>query len=67
MMKPYKDTVWRDSIHGMKISKFHELLHIVRDICLFGPPKGYVGWSGKSSHKQRKQLAQKTHIRIVFF
>ena len=59
MMKLYKNTVRRDSIHGMKISKFHELLHIVRDIHLFGPPKGYDGRPGESSHKQTKQLARK--------
>ena len=32
MMKLYKNIVRRDSIHGINISKFHESLHIVRDI-----------------------------------
>ena len=67
MMKLYKNTVCRDSIHGMKISKFHELLHIVRNICLFGPPKGYDGRPGESSHKQTKQLARRTQKRVDFF
>ena len=44
----------------MKILKFHELLHIVQDIHLFDPPKGYDGQQGESSHKQTKQLAQRT-------
>ena len=57
IMKLSKDTVWRDSIHGMKISKFHEMLHIAWDIHLFGPPKGYDGCPGESSHKQTKMLA----------
>ena len=65
MMKFYKQTVRRDSIHGMKISKFHELLHIVRDIHLFGLPKGYDGRPGESSHKQTKQLAQRTQKRTI--
>ena len=67
MMKLYKNTVRRDSIHGMKISKFHELLHIVRDIRLFGPPKGYDGRPGESSHKQTKQLARQTQKRVDYF
>ena len=67
MMKLYKNTVRRDSIHGMKISKFHELLHIVREFCLFGPPKGYDGRPGESSHKQTKQLAPKTSTHFTMY
>ena len=67
IMKLYKNTVRRDSIHGMKISKFHEMLHIVRDIHLFGPPKGYDGRPGESSHKQTKQLARRTQKRVDYF
>ena len=50
----------------MKISKFHELLHIVRDIHLFGPPKGYDGRPGEGSHKQTKQLAKRTQKRTDY-
>ena len=67
IMKLYKDTVRRDSIHGMKLSKFHEMLHIVRDIHLFGPPKGYDGRPGESSHKQTKMLARRTQRRTDVF
>ena len=67
LMKFYKQNVRRDSIHGMRISKFHELLHIIRDIHLFGPPKGYDGRPGESSHKQTKQLAQRTQKRTDYF
>ena len=66
-MKLYENTVRRDSFHGMNISKFHELLHIVRGIHLFGPPKGYDGRPGESSHKQIKQLARRTQKRVDYF
>ena len=61
------NTVRRDPIHDMKTSKFHELLHIVRDIHLFDPPKGYDGRPGENSHKQTKQLARKTQKRVDYF
>ena len=67
MMKFYKQTARRDSIRGMKVSKFHELLHIVRDIHLCGPPTGYDGRPGESSHHQTKQLAQRTQKRTDYF
>ena len=67
MMHLIKHSAKRESSCGWKISKFHELLHVVRDIRLFGPPQGYDGRPGESSHKDTKQQARRTQMRMNVF
>ena len=52
---------------GWNISKFHELLHVARDIKLLGPPQGYDDRPGESSHKETKKQAQRTQRRQHVF
>lgn len=67
MMYLIKHSVKRETSCGWKISKFHELLHVVRDVRLFGPPQGYDGRPGESSHKDTKQQARRTQMRMNVF
>ena len=67
IMKTIKKLVTRTSSVGWKVAKFHEMLHSCRDIRLFGPPKGYDGRPGESSHKQTKLKAKKTQRRSGLF
>ena len=43
------------------------MLHVIRDIELFGPPSGYDGRPGESSHKDTKKCAVKTQRRKNMF
>ena len=62
-MKTIKKLVTRKYSVGWKVANFHEMLHSCRDIRLLGPPKGYDGRPGESSHKQTKLKAKKTQRR----
>ena len=62
-----KHLVSRRSDNGLKLSKFHEMMHVTRDIRLFGPPDGYDGRPGESSHKHTKANARKTQRRNDIF
>ena len=53
--------------NSLKLSKFHEMLHVCRDIRLFGPPEGYDGRPGESAHKFTKTSARKTQRRNNVF
>ena len=65
LMVSIKKVVTRKS--GLKLPKFHEMLHVCRDIRLFGPPDGYDGRPGESAHKQTKVNARKTQRRNNLF
>ena len=67
LMKLIKRTAIRKTENGWKTCKFHELLHIIRDVRLFGPPTGYDGRPGESTHKDTKMHARRTQMRIKVF
>ena len=67
LMFSIKSLVSRNSDDGLKLSKFHEMMHVTRDIRLFGPPDGYDGRPGESSHKHTKANARKTQRRNDIF
>ena len=67
LMFSIKSLVLRQSENGLKLSKFHEMMHVTRDIRLFGPPDGYDGRPGESSHKHTKANARKTQRRNDVF
>jgi hypothetical protein len=52
--------------HGMKLSKFHEALHIPRYIESFGSPANYSTEAGENHHKDQAKKpaahAQKNHV-----
>ena len=66
-MRQMRLLVHRENNKGLKVGKFHEMLHVVRDIELFGPPCGYDGRPGESSHKDTKRCAVKTQRRKSVF
>jgi hypothetical protein len=41
----------REKGNGWKVSKFHEIKHIVRFICTFGAPQGYNASRPEEHHK----------------
>ena len=63
LMTKMKLLVRRENNKGLKVGKFHEMLHVIRDIELFGPPCGFDGRPGESSHKDTKKCAVKTQRR----
>ena len=63
LMVKMKLLVRRENNEGLKVGKFHEMLHIIRDIELFGPPYSFDGRPGDSSHKDTKKCAVKTQRR----
>lgn len=67
LMRHLRILVHRENNKGLKVGKFHEMLHVVRDIELFGPPCGYDGRPGESSHKDTKKCAVKTQRRKNVF
>ena len=67
LMFSIKNVVSRNSDNGLKLSKFHEMMHVTRDIRLLGPPDGYYGRPGESSHKHTKANARKTQRRNDIF
>ena len=67
LMTLIRKLVTRKSDNGLKLSKFHEMLHVCRDIRLFGPPDGYDGRPGESAHKFTKTNARKTQRRKHVF
>ena len=67
LMYLIKHNCHRETQSGWKISKFHELLHVTRDITLLGPPQGYDSRPGESSHKHTKKQARRTQRRLHVF
>ena len=67
LMTKMKLLVRRENNKGLKVGKFHEMLHVIRDIKLFGPPCGFDGRPGESSHKDTKKCAVKTQRRKDIF
>ena len=67
LMGKFKKVTKRASGTKMLLSKFHEMLHIIRDIKLFGPPVGFDGRPGESSHKDTKKSARHTQRRKGLF
>ena len=67
LMQNYKTVIKRESGVQLKLSKFHEILHVVRDIQLFGPAIGYDGRPGESAHKFTKKSAKHTQRRKGLF
>ena len=66
-MRQLRLSVRRENNKGLKVGKFHEMLHVIRDIELFGPPSGYDGRPGESPHKDTKKCAVKTQRRKNMF
>ena len=58
-MKNFKELVNRDN-NGLKIPKFHELLHVCRDILRHGPALGFDTCPTESNHRFTKEEAKKT-------
>ena len=53
---------------GWKLNKFHELLHIVRCIGMFGPPENWIASHGErhiDDCKRPAATAQKQHDRFT--
>ena len=50
----------REDGMGLKLMKFHAILHVVEDILLFGAPSEFDTGSNESHHKSRKQAARLT-------
>ena len=67
LMRQLRLSVRRENNKGLKVGKFHEMLHVIRDIELFGPSSGYDGRPGESSHKDTKKCAVKTQRRKNMF
>ena len=67
LMLLIKRTAKREKDKTWKLCKFHEMLHIVRDVRLFGPATGYDGRPGESNHKDTKQQARRTQRRLNVF
>ena len=59
-MKQFKSVVKREEGAKLKFPKFHELMHICRDILRHGPPRGYDTCPVESNHRPLKALAQNT-------
>ena len=59
-MKQFKSVVKREAGAKLKIPKYHELLHICRDILRHGPPRGYDTCPVESNHRPLKALSQNT-------
>ena len=66
-MRQLRLSVWHENNKGLKVGKFHEILYVIRDIELFGPPSEYDGRPGESSHKDTKKCAVKTQRRKNMF
>ena len=49
--------------HGMKLIKFHKLLHIVDDILKFGSHLNFNGGPAEATHKSHKNLTKLTQQR----
>ena len=52
---------------GLKIMKFHAVLHLVEDILLFGVPSEFETGSNESHHKKTKVAAKMTQRNEVVF
>ena len=60
MFRLFKSLVKRTEGTGLKLPKFHELLHCCRDILRHGPARGFDTCPTESNHKPLKDLSQNT-------
>ena len=58
-MKRYKQLIQREN-NGLKIPKFHEVLHICRDISRHGPTLEFDTCPAESNHRFTKEEGKKT-------
>ena len=62
-----KNVAVRSQGMGLKIMKFHAVLHLVEDILLFGVPSEFDTGSNESHHKKTKVAAKMTQRNEVVF
>jgi hypothetical protein len=67
MMALFKKIVRRQEGMGLKITKFHVILHLVEDILDFGVPTVFDTGSNEMAHKQYKSSAKQTQKNAKYF
>ncbi len=68
MLERFKETVDRQTGMGLKIVKFHMILHIIWDILRHGLPANYDSGPGEARHKEHvKKPAKQTQKRFDKF
>ena len=60
VMQTIKEVAQRKTGMGLKLMKFHAIVHLVSDILLYGVPKEFDTGSNESHHKTTKQAAKLT-------
>ena len=65
-MELIKRTFDRTDGQGMKIIKFHDLIHIMDDILRFGSHQNYNSGPSEHTHKMHKDLTHQTQRRVGF-
>ena len=55
-----EESVKKDKNMGLKLIKFHGILHMMEDILLYGVPMELDTGAKESHHKQAKQAAKVT-------
>lgn len=64
IMKPVAD---RSSGMGLKVMKFHAIIHLISDIILYGVPSEFDTGSNESHHKESKFAAKLTQRKEASF
>ena len=68
VMHKFKNTVQREDGNGLKLPKFHQLLHVPRYILKFGSPKNFNSGRCESHHiKLSKMPASTAQRRVATF
>ena len=68
LMELYKATIRRSTGNGLKIPKFHAVLHTIRDMKRFGAPSNFSGAPCESNMKAHvKQPSDTTQLRPSVF
>jgi hypothetical protein len=67
IMHMVQSTTNRQAGMGLKIMKFHGIVHMADDIFNFGVPMNYDTGSDESGHKPAKAAAKVTHKRKEYF
>ena len=60
IMQTIKEVAQREKGMGLKLMKFHAIIHLVMDILLYGVPKEFDTGSNESHHKPTKAAAKLT-------
>ena len=60
IMQTMKEVAQREKGMGLKLMKFHAIIHLVTDILLYGVPKEFDTGSNESHHKPTKYAAKLT-------